>query len=203
MTELEMDIVDIIDRLRCYGAFIEDRNIRKSYSSAIVELNHLLYDFLIIVAHVNNVEELDFRVRELFFQVLDEGCSRIDTPKIVHNLEGLFERLNELYEIKEELEEPEEKSTFRDMTEKQNEPCLDIASIGISDSQHRTMKLIKGIIERLVFVKLSGDVLWKDIVHEAEMQEIKPKEVKEALDQLKRVGEIYEIGTGRYRQRPI
>ena len=69
---------------------------------------------------------------------------------------------------------------------------IDIIATGISHSQHDRMRTIIDIIHKLCDESKEGNASRNDIIIEAETNGIPADKVKEALDRLKRNGQIYE-----------
>ena len=76
---------------------------------------------------------------------------------------------------------------------------IDIIATGISHSQHDRMRTIIDIIQKLSNEAKDGNALRGDIVRESEIQGIESSKVEEALDRLKRNGQIYEPVHGKYK----
>jgi len=76
---------------------------------------------------------------------------------------------------------------------------IDIIATGISHSQHDRMRIILDVIQRLSSEAKEGSALRGDIVRESEIEGIESSKVEEALDRLKRNGQIYEPMHGRYK----
>jgi len=76
---------------------------------------------------------------------------------------------------------------------------IDIIATGISHSQHERMRLIMDVIRRLSSQSKDGNADVGDIIREAEMQGVESSKAEEALDRLKRNGQIYEPMHGKYR----
>lgn len=76
---------------------------------------------------------------------------------------------------------------------------IDIIATGISHSQHDRMRMIMDVIQRLGSESKEGSALRADIIREAEIEGIESSKVEEALDRLKRNGQIYEPMHGRYK----
>jgi replicative DNA helicase Mcm len=77
---------------------------------------------------------------------------------------------------------------------------IDIIATGISHTQHDRMRSIMGIIERLSNEAKDGNAQRSDIIREAEMDGLETSKVEEALDRLKRNGQIYEPVHGKYKK---
>jgi len=76
---------------------------------------------------------------------------------------------------------------------------IDIIATGISRSQHDRMRLIMDIIQRLCDESKDGNAARGDIIQEAEIEGLESGKVEEALDRLKRNGQIYEPVHGKYK----
>jgi replicative DNA helicase Mcm len=76
---------------------------------------------------------------------------------------------------------------------------IDIIATGISHSQHDRMRLLMDIIQRLCSEAKDGNAIRGDIIQEAEIQGLESGRVEEALDRLKRQGQIYEPVHGKYK----
>jgi len=76
---------------------------------------------------------------------------------------------------------------------------IDIIATGISRSQHDRMRLIMDIIQRLCNESKDGNAVRGDIIQEAEIEGMESSKVEEALDRLKRNGQIYEPVHGKYK----
>jgi replicative DNA helicase Mcm len=76
---------------------------------------------------------------------------------------------------------------------------IDIIATGISHTQHDRMRMIIDIIQRLSNESKDGNALRGDIVREAEIEGLESGKVEEALDRLKRNGQIYEPVHGKYK----
>ena len=76
---------------------------------------------------------------------------------------------------------------------------IDIIATGISHTQHERMRLIIDIIQRISNESKDGNAPRSDIIREAEIQGLESSRVEEALDRLKRNGQIYEPMHGKYR----
>ena len=76
---------------------------------------------------------------------------------------------------------------------------IDIIATGISHSQHDRMRTIMDIIQRLCDESKDGDAARNEIIIEAETSGFAADKVKEALDRLKRNGQIYEPVHNRYK----
>jgi replicative DNA helicase Mcm len=77
---------------------------------------------------------------------------------------------------------------------------IDIIATGISHTQHDRMRSIINIIERLSNEAKDGNAPRSDIIREAEMAGFETSRVEEALDRLKRQGQIYEPVHGKYKK---
>ncbi len=76
---------------------------------------------------------------------------------------------------------------------------IDIIATGISHSQHDRMRIIMDIIQRLCNEAKDGNALRGDIVRESEIEGLESSKVEDALDRLKRNGQIYEPVHGKYK----
>jgi len=76
---------------------------------------------------------------------------------------------------------------------------IDIIATGISRSQHDRMRSIIDLIKRLCDESPDGNASRGDIISEAEIEGMESRKVEEALDRLKRNGQIYEPTHGKYR----
>jgi replicative DNA helicase Mcm len=76
---------------------------------------------------------------------------------------------------------------------------IDIIATGISRSQHERMRSLIDIIKRLSTESTDGNAARGDIISEAEIEGMESSKVEEALDRLKRNGQIYEPMHGKYR----
>jgi len=76
---------------------------------------------------------------------------------------------------------------------------IDIIATGISHSQHERMRTLIDIIQRLCNESKDGNAARGDIVREAEIEGLESSKVEEALDRLKRNGQIYEPVHGKYK----
>jgi replicative DNA helicase Mcm len=76
---------------------------------------------------------------------------------------------------------------------------IDIIATGISHSQHDRMRTIIDIIQRLSSESKDGNAVRGDVIREAEIEGLESGKVEEALDRLKRQGQIYEPVHGKYK----
>ena len=76
---------------------------------------------------------------------------------------------------------------------------IDVIATGISHSQHDRMRSIIDIIHKLCEESKDGNAAKNDIIIEAETNGIAAEKVREALDRLKRNGQIYEPAHDKYR----
>jgi len=76
---------------------------------------------------------------------------------------------------------------------------IDIIATGISHSQHDRMRTLIDIVQRLGNEAKDGNAARGDIVREAEIDGLESSKVEEALDRLKRNGQIYEPVHGKYK----
>ena len=76
---------------------------------------------------------------------------------------------------------------------------IDIIATGISHTQHDRMRMIIDIIQRLCNESKDGNAARGDIISEAEIEGIESSKIEDALDRLKRNGQIYEPIHGKYK----
>jgi len=76
---------------------------------------------------------------------------------------------------------------------------IDIIATGISHSQHERMRSLMDIIQKLCSEAKDGNAVRGDIIREAEIVGMESTKVEEALERLKRNGQIYEPMHGKYR----
>ena len=76
---------------------------------------------------------------------------------------------------------------------------IDIIATGISHSQHERMRSIMDIIQKLCNESKDGNAFRGDIIRESEIDGLESSKVEEALDRLKRNGQIYEPMHGKYK----
>ena len=76
---------------------------------------------------------------------------------------------------------------------------IDIIATGISHSQHDRMRIIIDLIQRLSDESKDGNAARGDVIREAEIEGLESGRVEEALDRLKRNGQIYEPIHGKYK----
>jgi len=76
---------------------------------------------------------------------------------------------------------------------------IDVIATGISHSQHERMRSLMDIIQKLCSEAKDGSAVRGDIIREAEIIGIESLKVEEALERLKRNGQIYEPMHGKYR----
>ena len=76
---------------------------------------------------------------------------------------------------------------------------IDIIATGISHSQHDRMRTIMDIIQRLCNEAKDGNAMRGDVIRESEIEGLESGKVEEALDRLKRNGQIYEPVHGKYK----
>ncbi|RLF26674.1 MAG: AAA family ATPase [Thermoplasmata archaeon] len=76
---------------------------------------------------------------------------------------------------------------------------IDIITTGISRSQHDRMLTVMEIIKKLSGESPDGTASREDVISEGEIQGIDSSKVKDALERLKRNGQIYETKHNRYR----
>ena len=76
---------------------------------------------------------------------------------------------------------------------------IDIITTGISHTQHDRMRKIIEIIQRLSQESKDGSATKSDILQEAEFEGLETEKVKEALERMRRNGQIYEPVHGKYK----
>ena len=76
---------------------------------------------------------------------------------------------------------------------------IDIIATGISHTQHDRMRIIMDVIQRLCNESKDGNAERGDVIRELEIEGIESIRVEEALDRLKRNGQIYEPAHGKYK----
>jgi replicative DNA helicase Mcm len=76
---------------------------------------------------------------------------------------------------------------------------IDIIATGISHSQHDRMRTIIDIIQRLSNEAKDGNAVRGDVIRECEIEGIESVKVEDALERLKRNGQIYEPVHGKYK----
>jgi replicative DNA helicase Mcm len=76
---------------------------------------------------------------------------------------------------------------------------IDIIATGISHTQHDRMRTIMDIIQRLSNESKDGNAMRGDIIRESEIEGLESGKVEDALDRLKRNGQIYEPVHGKYK----
>jgi len=76
---------------------------------------------------------------------------------------------------------------------------IDIIATGISHSQHDRMRTLMDVIQRLSVETKEGNAARGDIIREAEIEGLESSKVEQALDRLKRNGQIYEPIHGKYK----
>ena len=76
---------------------------------------------------------------------------------------------------------------------------IDIIATGISHSQHDRMRTLMDVIQRLSAETKEGNAARGDIIREAEIEGLESGKVEQALDRLKRNGQIYEPVHGKYK----
>ena len=76
---------------------------------------------------------------------------------------------------------------------------IDVIATGISRSQHDRMLTIIEIIKRLSKESPDGSASMEDILNEAEIEGIDPSKAREAIERLRKNGQIYEPRHGRFR----
>ena len=76
---------------------------------------------------------------------------------------------------------------------------IDIIATGISHSQHDRMRSLMDIVQKLSSESKEGYAARGDIIREAEIEGLESGKVEEALDRLKRNGQIYEPVHGKFK----
>ena len=76
---------------------------------------------------------------------------------------------------------------------------IDLITTGISHTQHDRMRLLTDVIQQLCDEAKDGSAGRNEIIQEAELQGLESSKVEQALDRMKRSGQIYEPSHGRYR----
>ena len=76
---------------------------------------------------------------------------------------------------------------------------IDIITTGISHTQQSRMRSIIDIIQKLCDASEDGNADRNDIVREAEIDGVESGKVEDAVDRLRRNGQIYEPSHGKYR----
>jgi replicative DNA helicase Mcm len=76
---------------------------------------------------------------------------------------------------------------------------IDIIATGISHSQHDRMRSIIDIIQRLSNEAKDGNAVRGDVIRESEIEGVESSKVEDALERLKRNGQIYEPVHGKYK----
>jgi len=76
---------------------------------------------------------------------------------------------------------------------------IDIIATGISHTQHDRMRILMDLIQRLCNETKDGNASRADIIQEGEIEGLESSKVEEALDRLKRNGQIYEPVHGKYK----
>ena len=76
---------------------------------------------------------------------------------------------------------------------------IDVIATGISHTQQSRMRSIIDIIERICDASEDGNASRADIIREAEIEGIESSKVEDAVDRLKRNGQIYEPTHEKYR----
>jgi len=103
MNELKKDMDDMIIRLRYFGNLSpNDKNSKKSFYSIVDELDHLFYDFRVIIAQIGGVRKRDERLKKLMIHTLDGNFTKDNFIEIFFTLRDLLKRLNELYLLVDE-----------------------------------------------------------------------------------------------------
>ena len=76
---------------------------------------------------------------------------------------------------------------------------IDIITTGISHTQQSRMRSIIDIIQKLCDASEDGNADRNDIIREAEIDGVESGKVEDAVDRLRRNGQIYEPSHGKYR----
>jgi replicative DNA helicase Mcm len=76
---------------------------------------------------------------------------------------------------------------------------IDIIATGISHSQHDRMRSIIDIIQRLSNEAKDGNAVRGDVIRESEIEGVESSKVEDALERLKRNGQIYEPVHGKFK----
>ena len=76
---------------------------------------------------------------------------------------------------------------------------IDIITTGISHTQQSRMRSIIDIIQKLCDSSEDGNANRNDIIREAEIDGVESSKVEDAVDRLRRNGQIYEPSHGKYR----
>jgi len=76
---------------------------------------------------------------------------------------------------------------------------IDIITTGISHTQQSRMRSIIDIIQKLCDASEDGNADRNDIIREAEIEGVESGKVEDAVDRLRRNGQIYEPSHGKYR----
>ncbi len=76
---------------------------------------------------------------------------------------------------------------------------IDIIATGISHSQHDRMRNVIDIVQRLSSESKDGNAARGDIIREGEINGLESGKIEEALDRLKRNGQIYEPVHNKYK----
>jgi replicative DNA helicase Mcm len=76
---------------------------------------------------------------------------------------------------------------------------IDIITTGISHTQQSRMRSIIDIIQKLCDASEDGNAERNDIIREAEIDGVESGKVEDAVDRLRRNGQIYEPSHGKYR----
>ena len=76
---------------------------------------------------------------------------------------------------------------------------IDVITTGISHTQHERMRSIIDVIRRLCDESKDGNAARSDIIQEAEIAGVESSRAEEALERLKRNGQIYEPVLGKYK----
>ena len=76
---------------------------------------------------------------------------------------------------------------------------IDIIATGISHTQHDRMRILMDVIQKLSSESKDGNAVRGDIIREAEIEGLESTKVEDALDRLKRQGQIYEPVHGKYK----
>ncbi|MCK5030099.1 MAG: minichromosome maintenance protein MCM, partial [Thermoplasmatales archaeon] len=76
---------------------------------------------------------------------------------------------------------------------------IDVITTGISHTQQSRMRSIIDIIQKLCDASEDGNADRNDIIREAEIEGVESGKVEDAVDRLRRNGQIYEPSHGKYR----
>ncbi len=176
--------VFIPDFLRKYVAYAK-RNIFPVMTDEALELIKGYY-----VNFRNSSEDaVTFTPRQLeAFVRLAEASAKIRLSEVV----GVEDAKRSIYVIEQYLRRV-------GMDKETGKIDIDIIATGISHSQHDRMRNIMDIVSRLSSESKDGNAARTDIVREGEIVGLESGKVEEALDRLKRNGQIYEPVHGKYK----